>query len=215
VISGKEHEPVEELIIDVPAEYGGAVISEIGKRKGILLSQEDNSDSTIRLIFEITTRGLLGLRSQLLTQSKGTVVMNSLFLRYQEMGSAIQKLRNGALISSDNGKAVAYGLGNAQERGVLFIEPQTPVYAGMIVGLHARANDLQVNVAKVKKLTNMRAAGADDAIMLTPPTVLTLEQSLDFLEDDELMEVTPKNIRLRKKSLDAKQRAKAKKESGS
>jgi GTP-binding protein len=210
-VGGKEQEPVEELIIDVPAEFSGAVISEIGQRKGVLLSQEDNSDSTVRLIFEITTRGLLGLRNQLLTQSKGTIVMNSMFLRYQDVGSAIQKLRNGALISSDNGKAVAYGLGNAQERGVLFIEPQTPVYAGMIVGLHARANDLQVNVAKVKKLTNMRASGADDAIMLTPPTILTLEQSLDFLEDDELMEVTPKNLRLRKKSLDAKQRARAQK----
>lgn len=211
IINGKEHEPVEELIVDVPAEYGSAVISEVGKKKGSLLSQEDNSDSTIRLIFEITTRGLLGLRNQLLTQSKGTVVMNSMFLRYQMMGSTIQKLRNGALISSDNGKAVAYGLGNAQERGVLFIEPKTPVYTGMIVGLHARANDLQVNVAKVKKLTNMRAAGADDAIMLTPPTILTLEQSLDFLEDDELMEVTPKNLRLRKKSLNAKERARGKK----
>lgn len=210
-VNGKEQEPVEELIIDVPSEYSGAVISEIGQRKGVLLSQEDNSDSTIRLVFEITTRGLLGLRNQLLTQSKGTIVMNSMFLRFQDMGSAIQKLRNGALISSDNGKAVAYGLGNAQERGVLFIEPQTPVYAGMIVGLHARSNDLQVNVAKVKKLTNMRASGADDAIMLTPPTILTLEQSLDFLEDDELMEVTPHNLRLRKKSLDAKQRARAQK----
>lgn len=210
-VNGKEQEPVEELIIDVPGEYGGAVISEIGQRKGVLLAQEDNSDSTIRLIFEITTRGLLGLRNQLLTQSKGTIVMNSMFLRYQDVGSAIQRLRNGALISSDNGKAVAYGLNNAQDRGVLFIEPQTPVYAGMIVGLHARANDLQVNVAKVKKLTNMRASGADDAILLTPPTILTLEQSLDFLEDDELMEVTPHNLRLRKKSLDAKQRARAQK----
>lgn len=213
-VDGKEHEPIEELIIDIPSEFAGAVISEIGKRKGVLLSQEDNSDSTIRLLFEISTRGLLGLRSLLLTQSKGTIVMNSLFLRYQVMGSAIQKLRNGALISSDNGKAVAFGLGNAQERGTLFIEPQTPVYTGMIVGLHARGNDLQVNVAKVKKLTNMRASGADDAILLTPPTILTLEQSLDFLEDDELMEVTPHNLRLRKKSLDAKQRARAQKTSG-
>ncbi len=211
IVNGKEHEPVEELIVDVPAEYGSAVISEVGKKKGSLLSQEDNSDSTIRLVFEITTRGLLGLRNQLLTQTKGTVVMNSMFLRYQMMGSTIQKLRNGALISSDNGKAVAYGLGNAQERGVLFIEPQTSVYTGMIVGVHARANDLQVNVAKVKKLTNMRAAGADDAIMLTPPTILTLEQSLDFLEDDELMEVTPNNLRLRKKALNAKERARGKK----
>lgn len=212
MINGKEHEPVEQLIVDVASEYGGAVISEIGRRKGMLLSQEDNSDSSVRLIFEITTRGLLGLRSQLLTQSRGTVVMNSMFQKYQETGSAIVRLRNGALVCSENGKAVAYGLGNAQERGVIFIFPQTPVYKGMIVGLHSRANDLDVNVTKVKQLTNMRASGADDAIMLTPPTIFTLEQCLDFLEDDELMEITPKNLRLRKKFLEPKQRERARKE---
>lgn len=210
-VKGREHEPVEELIVDVPAEYGGAVISEIGRRKGTLVSQEDGAASTIRLTFKITTRGLLGLRNQLLTQTRGTVVMNSMVLGFQEAGAGLQKLRNGALICSENGKAVAYGLGNAQERGIIFIHPQTPVYKGMIVGLHARGNDLEVNVTKEKKQTNMRAAGADDAIMLTPPTIFSLEQSLDFLEDDELLEITPKTLRLRKKYLDAKQRLRAKK----
>ncbi len=204
-IDGKENEPVEELVIDVDTAYTGAVISEIGRRKGILQSQEDNSDSTIRLVFEITTRGLLGLRSELLTQSRGTAVMNSMFLRWQPVGSALAQLRNGALVASESGKAVTYGLGNTQERGILFINPQTPVYKGMVVGLNAKSNDLWVNVAKEKKLTNMRAAGADDSILLTPPTILTLEQCLDFLEDDELLEVTPHNLRLRKLYLDQKQ----------
>lgn len=208
MIGGKENEPVEELVVDVDTAYGGAVISEIGRRKGVLQAQEDNSDSTIRLVFEITTRGLLGLRSELLTQSRGTAVMNSMFARYQPLGAGLVQLRNGALVASENGKTVTYGLGNAQERGVLFLNPQTPIYKGMIVGLHARANDLWVNVAKEKKQTNMRASGADDSILLTPPTILTLEQSLDFLEDDELLEVTPHNLRLRKLYLDPHQKPK-------
>jgi len=211
IIAESEHEPVEELIIDVATEHAGAVISEIGRRKGNLLSQEENADSTTRLVFEITTRGLLGLRNQLLTLSRGTAVMNSMFLRYQPVGTAIERLRNGTLNSYEDGKAVAYGLNNAQNRGVIFIHPQTPVYKGMVVGLHTRENDLEVNVTKEKKLTNMRASGADDAIILTPPTVFTLEQSLDFLEDDELLEITPKSLRLRKKILDANLRAKARK----
>lgn len=210
-IDGKEHEPVEELVIDVATEYTGAVISEIGRRKGNLLSQEENADSTARLVFEISTRGLLGLRNQLLTLSRGTAIMSSMFVRHQPIGGSIERLRNGALICSEDGRAVAYGLNNAQNRGVVFIHPQTPVYTGMIVGLNSRNNDLEVNVTKEKKLTNMRAAGADDSIILTPPTTFSLEQSLDFLEDDELLEITPKSLRLRKKFLDAHQRAKAKK----
>jgi GTP-binding protein len=213
MIDGKEHEPVEELVIDVATEHSGAVISEIGRRKGNLLSQEENTDSTTRLVFEITTRGLLGLRNQLLTLSRGTAIMNSMFLRFQPVGGIIPRLRNGALICSENGKAIAYGLNNAQERGVIFINPQTPVYKGMIIGLHSRENDLEVNATREKKLTNMRASGADDSIMLTPPTVFSLEQSLDFLENDEFLEITPKSLRLRKKLLDANQRAKERKTS--
>lgn len=211
IINGKEHEPIEELIIDVATEHTGVVISEIGRRKGNLLTQEENADSSSRLTFQVSTRGLLGLRNQLLTLSRGTAVMNSMFLKYEPMGTEIEQLRNGALISSEDGKAVAYGLNNAQNRGVIFIEPQTLVYKGMIVGLHSRDNDLDVNVTKEKKLTNMRAAGADDSIILTSPTIFSLEQSLDFLEDDELLEITPNNLRLRKKILVASQRAKAKK----
>ena len=212
-INGKDHEPIEELTVDVDGEYTGAVISEIGKRKGGLISQEDNEDSTTRVVFEISTRGLLGLRNQLLTLSRGTAIMNSIFLRYQPLGLSIPRMRNGTLVSSEDGKSVAYGLNNAQKRGVVFISAQTPVYKGMIVGLNSRESDLDINVTKEKKLTNVRASGSDDAISLTPPTILSLEQGLDFLEDDELLEITPKSLRLRKRFLDANIRAKAKKQS--
>lgn len=208
VVEGIKHEPVEELTIDVDSQYCGSVISEVGRRRGNLVNQEENTDGTTRMIFEITTRGLLGLRDQLLTLTRGTAILNSMFIKYQKKGNPIPRLRNGALICTQNGIAVAYGLGNAQNRGIIFINPQTAVYKGMIIGLHARSNDLEVNVTKEKKLTNMRAAGADDAIMLTPPTVFTLEQSLDFLEDDEFLEITPKSLRLRKKFLDPNEREK-------
>ena len=209
IIDGVENEPVEELVVDVPQEHVGAVISEMGKRKANQLFQEDNADNTIRLIFEVTTRGLMGLRSQLINLSKGTATMSSMFLRFEPLGALIPKLRSGVLIASETGKAVAYGLNNAQNRGVIFISPQTSIYKGMIVGLHAKNNDLEVNVAKEKKLTNMRASGADDALVLTPATILTLEQCLDFLEDDEFLEITPKNLRLRKKILDSVKRVRA------
>lgn len=208
-IDGKTCEPIEELTIDVDNDKAGAVVSEVGRRKGILVSQDGNSDGTTRLIFEISTRGLLGLRNQLLTISKGTAVMNSLFLRYEPIGNEIPKLRNGVLISSDAGKAVTYGLNVAQGRGVTFIPPQTEVYAGMIVGLNAREDDIEINVTKEKKQTNVRSSTSDMSVILTPPIVLSLEQSLDFLEDDELLEVTPKSLRLRKRILDANLRAKS------
>lgn len=211
-IKGKKHEPLEELTIDVDTEYAGNIMSEIGRRRGILVGQEENSDGSVRLNFHITTRGILGLRSRLLTLSRGTANMNSIFMNYQLAGHVPEKLRNGALVASESGKAVAFGLNNAQNRGIVFIRPQTPVYEGMIVGLNTRDDDLLINVAKEKKLTNIRAAGADDAIMLTPPTIFDLEQSLGFLEDDELLEVTPKNLRLRKKELNAAKRAKTRKE---
>lgn len=210
-IDGSICEPVEELTVDVTDEFVGAVTGEIGRRKGLLHQQEQNSDGTSRLVFEITTRGTLGLRNQLLTLSKGTAVMNSLFLRFEPVVGAIPKLRNGVLISSDTGKAVGYGLNVAQGRGITFIPPQTEVYEGMIIGLNSREEDLEINVCKEKKLTNVRASGSDDALNLTPPTLMSLEQCLDFLEDDELLEVTPKNLRLRKKFLNAKDRARAKK----
>jgi GTP-binding protein len=200
-IDGIEHEPIEELTIDVATDSVGATMSEVGRRKGSLLRREENSDGTTRLIFEISTEGLLGLRSRLLTLSKGTVIMSSIFTKFQPVGAPISKLRNGALVASKTGKAVTYGLNNAQQRGVVFISPQTQVYETMIVGLNAKEGDFAINVTKQKKLTNTRASGSDDALVLTPPTILSLEQSLDFLEDDELLEVTPKNLRLRKNSL--------------
>ena len=173
-------------------------------------SQTENDDGTTRLMFEIPTRGLLGLRNLLLTLSRGTATMNSLFLRFEPVSGDIPKMRNGVLIASEGGRAVSYGLNNAQQRGITFINPQTSVYEGMIVGLHALENDLEVNVTKEKKQTNVRAAGSDDAIALTPPNILSLEQSIDFLEDDELLEATPKSLRLRKRILNSSLRAKAK-----
>lgn len=210
-IDGVKSEPIEELTVDVATQFVGAVTSEVGKRKGSLLSQVENGDGTTRLVFEITTRGILGLRNLLLTLSKGTTVMNSIFLRFEPLGAAMPRLRNGVLVASESGKAVGYGLNIAQGRGTVFISPQTEVYLGMIIGLNSREEDIDINVTKEKKLTNTRAAGSDDALALTPPTIFSLEQSLDFLEDDELLEVTPKSLRLRKKYLNSGDRKRAKK----
>jgi len=201
-VDGVKCEPMEELTIDVATDAVGAVTAEVGRRKGSLTSQEENSDGTTRLTFDISTRGLLGLRNQLLTLSRGTAIMNSIFTKFQPVGAPIPKLRNGALVAHEAGKAVGYGLYNAQGRGIVFIKPQTQVYEGMIVGLNSREGDLEINVTKEKKLTNVRASSSDEALTLTPPTIFTLEQSLDFLEDDELLEVTPKSLRIRKKILD-------------
>ncbi|RJO60515.1 translational GTPase TypA [candidate division WS5 bacterium] len=210
-VDGVKCEPMEELTIDVGTEYIGAVTSEVGRRKGVMMSQEENSDGTTRLTFDISTRGILGLRNQLLTLSRGTAILNSIFTKFQPVGAAIPKLRNGALVAHESGKAVGYGLYNAQGRGTVFIGPQTQVYEGMIVGLNSREGDLEINVTKEKKLTNVRAASSDEALTLTPPTIFTLEQALDFLEDDELLEVTPKSLRLRKKLLNKNARHRSQK----
>ena len=201
-IDGVICEPIEELTVDVETDYANNVIGEVIKRKGTLLHQDQMSDGTTRLEFEISTRGLLGLRNQLLTLSRGTAVTNSIFLRFEKMGPPITNLRNGVLIASETGKAVIYGLNIAQGRGITFIEPQTQVYKGMIVGLNSKEGDIEINVAKEKQLTNIRAASSDFTTILTPATILTLEQCIDFLENDELLEVTPKSIRLRKRILD-------------
>ena len=208
-VDGVVMEPVEELTVDVASAHAGTVMSEVGRRKGVLIAQAENADGSVRLVFEITTRGILGLRNELLTLSRGTAVMNSLFLRYAPAGGAIPRLRNGVLIASEGGKAVTYGLNIAQGRGNTFIEPGTEVYEGMIVGLNSRENDIVINVTKQKKLTNVRSSTADIAVILSPPVVMSLEQCLDFLEDDELLEVTSKNLRLRKKIMNAADRAKA------
>src|SRR3989344_2815230 len=211
VIDGKVQEPIEELTVDVESPYASSITGEVGRRKGILTKQSENEDGTTRLLFEIPTRGLLGLRNVLLTLSRGTAVMNSIFLHFEPVSAAINRMRNGALIASETGTALVFGLDNAQERGVTFILPQTPVYEGMIVGLNSRDTDLEMNVCKEKQKTNMRAAGSEDPTILTPPTVMSLEQCIDFLEDDELLEVTPKSLRLRKKILNSSLRAKSKK----
>ena len=203
MIDGVLSEPVEELTIDVANDFTSTVIGELSRRRGILLEQGQSSDGTTRLVFEVTTRGTLGLRNTLLTASKGTAIMNSLFLRFDKVGSPIPQMRNGVLIAFESGKAVSYGLNIAQERGITFIPPATEVYAGMIVGLNSRSDDLEINVTKEKQLTNVRASSSDIATVMTPPTIFSLEQCIDFLEDDEYLEVTPKSLRLRKKILDS------------
>lgn len=213
VVDGVETEPVEELTIDVQNDYTSTVIGEVSRRRGILHNQTENSDGTTRLIFEITTRGTLGLRNTLMTASKGTVIMNSLFLRYEPIGSPIPKLRNGVLVAYEAGRTFTYGLNIAQKRGITFIPPQTEVYPGMIIGLNQREDDLEINVTKEKQLTNVRASSSDIATVLTPPTIMSLEQCIDFLEKDELLEITPKSLRLRKKVLNANERIKARKKS--
>lgn len=213
-IDGVLMEPVEELTIDVSNDYVSAVKSEIGRRRGVLISQENPTDNSTRMVFEITTRGMLGLRGVLLTLSKGTAIANSLFLRYEKNAGALQKLRKGVVLASETGKSAPYGLAIAQEKGPVFVGPQTPVYEGMIVGMNGRDEDLEVNVCKEKQLTNNRSSGEGTATVLTPPLVMSLEQCLGFLEDDELLEITPQNLRLRKKILNATQRMRASRKNG-
>ncbi len=210
LIDGVIYEPIEELIVESENAYTNNIITEITRRKGILLLQKDLNNGNTFLKFEISTRGLIGFRNKLLTLSKGTAVANSMFLNFSPKTNNLSKMRNGVLVASDSGKAVTYGLNNAQSRGITFIEPQTQVYEGMIVGLGSRNNDLDINVTKEKKLTNIRSSNSDISVILTPATQLSLEQSIEFLEDDELLEVTPKNLRLRKKILDKSLRAKSK-----
>lgn len=209
VIDGQIYEPLEELTIDVGSDYSSAIIGEINKRRGVITHQGENGDGNTRLVFELTTRGILGLRNVLMNISKGTAIVNSLFLKYVPRGTEIPKLRNGVLIAFESGKAVTYGLNIAQQRGSTFILPGTEVYTGMIIGLNSRDDDMEINVTKEKKLTNVRASNSDIATILTPPVLMSLEQCIDFLEDDELLEVTPKSLRLRKKILNSNNRIKA------
>ncbi len=203
-------EPVEEVTVDIPEEYVGIITTEFGKRKAQLVDLVNHNNGYSRMVYHITTRGFLGLRNILMTATKGTVVLNSLFLEYQPIGDLPPRERNGVLIASETGKAVAFGLQVAQGRGMTFVAPGTQVYEGMIAGLNSRREDIAINVAKGKELTNVRSSGNDDAIILAPPVILSLEQALDFIEDDELLEVTPENIRLRKRFLTATARDQAK-----
>ena len=200
-IDGKICEPIERMVADVPEECMGSVIEKMGRRKGDLLSMTPMG-SRYRLEFLVPSRGLFGYRSEFLTDTKGEGIMSSVLDSYAPMKGEIERRLVGSLIAHESGEAVAYGLGAAQERGTLLIGPGTPVYAGMVVGICSRNEDMTVNVCKRKQLTNMRAAGSDDAIRLVPPKIMSLEQCLEFLADDELLECTPKSLRIRKRELD-------------
>ncbi|MDA1338165.1 MAG: translational GTPase TypA [bacterium] len=208
IVDGETQEPYEELFVEVPTEYANSIIGEVAKRGGMLTDQAENDDKTTNIVFEISTRGTLGLRNILLTMSKGNLVFNTSFLEYRKVTGNIPRLRNGVLLASTGGKATGFGLNVAQGRGITYIAPQTEVYEGMIIGLNSRTEDIEINVIKGKQLTNIRASGNDDALILVPPTIMDLEQSLNFIEDDELLEITPKNIRFRKKILNADLRMK-------
>ena len=200
-IDGKKCEPIERLVCDVPADAVGAVIEKIGARKGDLLEMTPVGER-MKLEFLVPSRGLFGYRNEFLTDTKGEGIMASVFECYAPMKGEIQRRNSGSLVSFETGESVTYGLFNAQERGVLFIGPGVPVYAGMVVGETPKQEDISVNICKKKQLTNMRASGSDDALRLTPPRQMSLEQCLEFLADDELLEVTPKSLRLRKRLLD-------------
>ncbi|WP_163194023.1 translational GTPase TypA [Clostridium thermarum] len=206
---GKTLEPIEFLTIDVPEDFMGAVIQKLGQRKGEMLNMTSAVNGYVRLEFLIPSRGLIGFRNEFLTDTKGNGIMNSLFEGYEEYKGDIPQRTRGSLVVFETGEAITYGLYNAQERGTLFIEPGTPVYEGMIAGECSRAEDIEVNVCKKKHLSNTRASGSDDALKLTPVRKMSLEQCLEFINNDELVEVTPKTIRMRKKILNAEMRKRA------
>jgi GTP-binding protein len=203
---GEMLEPVEEVVIDVDEEYSGTVVQKMSERKAEMIEMKPSGGNRLRLVFHAPTRGLIGYQSELLTDTRGTAIMNRLFKAYEPFKGEIGGRHNGVLISNDIGEAVAYALWNLEDRGQMVIEPGWKVYQGMIVGVHTRDNDLEVNVLKGKKLTNIRTTSKDEAVRLTPPIRMTLERALAWIQDDELVEVTPKSIRLRKRYLDPNER---------
>ncbi len=207
--AGELEEPIEEVVIDVDEEHSGIVVQKMAERKAEMTELRPSGGGRVRLVFHAPTRGLIGYQGELLTDTRGTAIMNRLFHGYAPHKGAIQGRRNGVLISNDKGEAVAYALWNLEDRGPMMIEPGWKVYTGMIVGEHTRDNDLIVNVLKGKQLTNIRTTSKDEAVKLTPPLRMTLEKALAYIEDDELVEVTPKSIRLRKKLLDENDRKRA------
>jgi len=212
VEDGVTKEPVEELLVEVAPEFVGAVSQELGARRAALVKQEQTSSGTARIEYILPTRALIGLRNLLLTATKGTVIMNTLPHGYEPLGSKLPKTRNGALVATDAGVTTPYALEMAESRGELFVGPGTTVYPGMVVGTYNRHDDLEINVCKTKHLTNMRSSSSDGTVQLTPFTELSLEQCIDFIEEDELLEVTPKSLRLRKRFLDPNQRKRAAKQ---
>ncbi len=205
-INGETHEPLELLVIDCPEEFIGVVIEKMGQRKGKMAKMINNGSGRVRLEFNVPSRGLIGIRSEMLTDTKGTAIMNSLFAGYLPWQGDIETRPTGSLVSDRTGAATGFAIFNLQERGVIFISPGTEVYEGMIIGENARGNDLDVNIVKEKKLTNMRASSSDEAMRLVPPKLLNLEQAIEFIREDETVEVTPKSIRLRKKILKSNMR---------
>ena len=209
-VDGKLHEPFEQVVIDVEEQHQGSVMEEFGLRKAELTNMELDGKGRVRLEFMAPSRGLIGFRSQFLTMTSGSGIMTSIFDHYGPVKQGeVAKRQNGVLVSMIKGKTLAFGLFNLQDRGRLFLGPGHDVYEGQIVGLHSRANDLPVNPTKGKQLTNVRASGTDEALTLSPPVTHTLEQALEFIEDDELVEVTPDSIRLRKKLLTENARKRA------
>jgi GTP-binding protein len=209
--TGAWQEPIEEVVIDVDEEHSGVVVQKMSERKAEMIEMRPSGGHRLRLVFYAPTRGLIGYQGELLTDTRGTAIMNRLFHGYAPYKGDIQGRRNGVLISNDQGEAVAYAMFKLEDRGPMMIEPGWKVYKGMIVGEHTRDNDLEINVLKGKQLTNIRTTSKDEAVRLTPPIKMTLEKSLAYIEDDELVEVTPKSIRLRKKFLDANDRKRAEK----
>ena len=207
---GKKLEPMERAIIDVPDEFAGIIIQELGTRKGEMVNMHTSDNGNTRIEFSIPSRGLIGYRGQFMTDTKGNGIMNTIFDGYGPFKGDIQYRPTGSLIAFESGESITYGLYNAQERGILFIGPGVKVYSGMVVGQNAKAEDIEVNVCKRKQLTNTRSSGADDALRLSPPKVLSLEQALEFIETDELLEVTPTSLRIRKKILDPTLRMRSK-----
>jgi GTP-binding protein len=200
-VNGTWCEPYEEVTVDVAQEYVGAVKEEMGRRRGVIQSMHNELGSTARLVFKISSANLLGVRNILMTNTRGTAIMSTYFLGYEPKGSKLEALRNGALIATQSGTSATYGLVGAQNRGILFVGAQVPIYMGMVVGAANKPMDIEVNVCKEKQLTNNRSAGEGVSEALTPPTTLSLEQCLDFIGEDELLEVTPQNLRIRKKGL--------------
>ena len=208
-VDGAIHEPMEQLVIDVPEEFIGVVTQQVGMRKGKMLRMQNNGHGRVRLEFRIPSRGLIGFRSQFLTDTKGMGLLNHIFDGYEAWSGAISKRQTGALVADRSGVTTIYALFHLQPRGTLLVKENTPVYEGMIIGENSRENDMDVNAVKEKKLTNMRASGSDEAMILFPPNILNLEQALEFIKEDELVEVTPQSIRVRKKILEAGKRRSA------
>jgi GTP-binding protein len=205
-IDGRLHEPMEQLVVDCPEEFIGVITQKLGQRRGRMMKMSNHGSGRVRIEFRLPSRGLIGFRTEFLTDTRGTGIMNSLFDGWDVWQGDIAHRDNGALVSDRAGRTTAYAIENLQPRGVLFTGPGEEVYEGMVVGEHNRANDLDVNITKEKKLTNMRASGSDDTIRLVPPLVMNLEQALEFIREDELVEVTPGSFRIRKRILQANRR---------